>query len=380
MKLALFEDRFSGIAGAQENLLILGEGLIAQGHEVKLFTNADGALAQAAHERGVRAAIVPADERTRHLQRSMARPSEALSTARSVARFSRDLGLALKAFNPDVVLASAVRSALYVGLSRPIHRAPLYLFAQNSVPLGVLGLPSAVLASKILLISQPCERSFPSWSRRLLAKKSSVLHSGRDPQHWRRDSHGVRAGDGPVHLLTLCSIVKRKGVHDHLEAVHTLVAEGCDLELTIGGADRGPREYCAAVRQRVVTDDLPVTFVDWLDDPRPLLEAADIFVLASYDEGLPGVLLEAMAYELPCVSTNAGGSADAVAHETSGLVVPVGSPDDLADAIRRLIRSQDERHQFGRSGRGIFEQRFTVKDFVEGFLDHVPSELVSVST
>ena len=375
MKLAIFEDRYSGIAGAQENLLILGEGLVAQGHEVTLFTNSDHALAAGARERGLGTVVVEGDSRTLHLQRSMAKPTKILFTLRSIASYSWRLGQAIRAFSPDLVLASAVRSALFVGLSRPLHRAPLYLFAQNSVPLGILGLPSALLSRKILLIADACERSFPGWSRPLVRRRSEVLHSGRDPKHWNRGS-GVHSEQlpepsGAVRLLTLCSIVTRKGVHDLIDAVQILVDEGADIELVIGGADRGPREYCQAVREAVVKQSLPVRFTDWVDDPRPLLQQAEVFVLASYDEGLPGVLIEAMSYSLPCVTTNAGGAAEAVEDGKTGFVVPVGEPVELANALRKLVESSELRSRLGLEGRRSFEKKFTSSQYVDRFLELV---------
>ena len=72
-------------------------------------------------------------------------------------------------------------------------------------------------------------------------------------------------------------------------------------------------------------------------DPIPWLAAADVFVLPSIVEGLPGALIEAMAAGLPCVVSDIPGNRELVRHEETGLLVPIKQPEALAIAIESLL-------------------------------------------
>jgi glycosyltransferase involved in cell wall biosynthesis len=80
-----------------------------------------------------------------------------------------------------------------------------------------------------------------------------------------------------------------------------------------------------------------VVFTGHTDDPLPYLAAGDIFVLPSLAEGLPGVLIEAMAAGLPCIATDIPGNRELVRNGETGSLVPVGSPEALAHAIRIML-------------------------------------------
>ena len=87
------------------------------------------------------------------------------------------------------------------------------------------------------------------------------------------------------------------------------------------------------------------------DDIRAEYERADIFCLPSFAEGLPVVLLEAMAMELPVVATHVMAVPELVEHGVSGLLVAPARPDLLADALELLIDAPDERASMGATGR-----------------------------
>jgi glycosyltransferase involved in cell wall biosynthesis len=86
------------------------------------------------------------------------------------------------------------------------------------------------------------------------------------------------------------------------------------------------------------------------DVPR-LLQAADVLVLSSHDEGLPYVVLEAMAVGLPVVATRVGGLEEAVQDGRTGLLVPPGSATALAGALRSILDGPDRSKAYGEAGR-----------------------------
>jgi len=80
-----------------------------------------------------------------------------------------------------------------------------------------------------------------------------------------------------------------------------------------------------------------VIFTGIVEEVSSYLQCADIFVLPSSTEGLSNSLLEAMSCGLPSVATTVGGATDAIEHEVSGLLVPPDSPQNLKDALLRLL-------------------------------------------
>src|SRR2546423_244617 len=97
------------------------------------------------------------------------------------------------------------------------------------------------------------------------------------------------------------------------------------------------------------------------DSIRGFYERADLFCLPSFIEGLPVVLIEAMAMRLPVVATRVGGIPELVEDGTEGLLVAPGRADELAAAIARLARDPDLRVQMGEAGRRKVEMEFDVE-------------------
>ncbi len=90
-----------------------------------------------------------------------------------------------------------------------------------------------------------------------------------------------------------------------------------------------------------------------------LLPNADLFVLPSFTEGLPNVVLEASASALPVVATAVGGTPEVVADGKTGLLIPAGDPEKLAARIIELLADEPRRRCFGEAGRAFVAEHFT---------------------
>ena len=97
-------------------------------------------------------------------------------------------------------------------------------------------------------------------------------------------------------------------------------------------------------------------FTGLQSDVESWLGAADVYALASHEEGLSNALLEAMASGLPDVSTRVSGVRETVEEVGAGLVVDVGQKDQLADALTRLTNDSSLRSQMGRAGRTVIRR------------------------
>jgi glycosyltransferase involved in cell wall biosynthesis len=89
--------------------------------------------------------------------------------------------------------------------------------------------------------------------------------------------------------------------------------------------------------------------------------AADVFCLPSFGEGVPVVLMEAMASGVPVVATAVGGVPELVEHGVTGLLAPPGRADALADALMRLAGDADLRRRLAAAGRARVEEEFDLE-------------------
>jgi glycosyltransferase involved in cell wall biosynthesis len=121
-----------------------------------------------------------------------------------------------------------------------------------------------------------------------------------------------------------------------------------------------------AVVERLVRDGGldRVRFLGTVADARTLYPGFDVLVSASDAEGLPNVVLEGAAAGLPIVATAAGGTGEIVVDGQTGLLVPVGDPDRLADAVLRVLGDHDLGDRLGGAARDHAVAAFGVDRFV----------------
>jgi L-malate glycosyltransferase len=94
-------------------------------------------------------------------------------------------------------------------------------------------------------------------------------------------------------------------------------------------------------------------------DAKLLIAGLDIFVLPSLHEGIPYVLLEAMAAHKPVVCSNVGGVPEVVEHQHDGILVQPKDPYGLCQAIKELLAKRDHREFLGKNARTKVEQYFS---------------------
>ncbi|MFQ5798193.1 MAG: glycosyltransferase family 4 protein [Bacteroidota bacterium] len=141
-----------------------------------------------------------------------------------------------------------------------------------------------------------------------------------------------------------------KGHEDFLEAMTILRAKFPKVRaLIVGEASLGEHAYEAQIQQRAKESGLDrlVTFTGFRRDIPAIMASFDIFVFPSHAEAFGDVVIEAMAMGKPVVSSNCDGVADIVLHGQTGLQVPPGSPEALANAIESLIEDEPRRRELG---------------------------------
>ncbi len=147
----------------------------------------------------------------------------------------------------------------------------------------------------------------------------------------------------------------RKGLTYLLQALRKIQREYSNTVLLVVG-DGEERRNLEMIAKK---SEIRAVFAGWQKDVLPYYAVMDVFVLPSLFEGLPNVMLEAMAMEKPLVATDVGANPDLVADGRNGFLVSVRDHEQIASALKRLIENPDLRKSMGVTNRRIVEKFFS---------------------
>jgi glycosyltransferase involved in cell wall biosynthesis len=192
-----------------------------------------------------------------------------------------------------------------------------------------------------------------------------TLHNGLDRERLLRDRHPRTSVRDEVVILLLGTVCRRKGQIDLVDALDRLDARHLEGIRCFIVGDR-PGEYSGRLHDRLrrardITRDR-ITVVPETPEVGPYLGGADIFVCTSRLECYPRVILEAMAYGLPIVTTPVFGIREQVKEEVNALFYEPGDVEGLADGIARLLDDPALRRRMGRESPEVLR---TLTDFDE---------------
>jgi glycosyltransferase involved in cell wall biosynthesis len=225
-------------------------------------------------------------------------------------------------------------------------------------------------AKKIILLS----KSLNSRTRKLGVAdgKVVVIPSGVDctrfdprrPEVMRkaaelRNDFGISQEDVVVGFVG--RLVPAKGLLYLLAAIRQIKPEFPNVVVLIVGD--GPQK--AELQGKARDLNLRTVFTGYQIETPPYYALMDVFVLPSFFEGLPGVVLEALAMEKTVVATNVGGTSDIVVDGENGFLVPTRDAERVASALKKLIADKSLRVKMGKVGREMVQRGFLWDDIVD---------------
>lgn len=187
-------------------------------------------------------------------------------------------------------------------------------------------------------------------------KKIHIIRCGIDPQGDYSKAIKNSTKTPYLKILAVGQLAKRKGFHVLIEACYTLRQQGLQFECTIIGG--GPEEKNLRHQVLALAVDDIVTLAGALPQEKVVryYRDADIFVLPSVivengqRDGIPVVLMEAMAWRLPVISTTVSGIPELIEAGKTGLLVPPEDAQALTQSIVKLAQSVELRTQLGEAG------------------------------
>lgn len=274
----------------------------------------------------------------------------------------------LRAFQPGAVCANGAYALLACVFAAKIARVPLVWFEHNNKPLPderlvrwlLQQVRCAVVVSRML--EDQFTRLVPASPEKII-----LIHNGADGEQFDAAKHkaaAVRAefgwGTEARVIGTVARLAPEKNISLVLDAAQKILAEMPDVKFLLVGD--GPLRV--ALQDRVAADAAlrrACVFTGQRNDVARLLQALDIFVLASNAEAFPLAIIEAMAAGLAVIATDVGGVREAVIHDETGWLVPSGDVDALTKALLALLRDEKKRRLFGAHARTRAEQAFTLE-------------------
>jgi glycosyltransferase involved in cell wall biosynthesis len=227
------------------------------------------------------------------------------------------------------------------------HGSEFRLFYANLSPIIKKLLGWVLFRCSRLIVLSESWKSFYTTNLGLTAKQVIVLPNpvqlpAQIPS--RLETHQVK-------FLFLGRIGQRKGAFDLIKAFATLSAEQKSCSSLILAGDGDLEQASQLIKNLNLTNQ--ITLPGWVNTEQrdALLAKANVFVLPSYNEGLPMALLEAMGWGLPVITTPVGGIPEVVNSSENGLLINPGDIRQLSEAMKSLIENRNLRLDLGNNAR-----------------------------
>jgi glycosyltransferase involved in cell wall biosynthesis len=200
----------------------------------------------------------------------------------------------------------------------------------------------------------------------IAAEKVTTIDNGIDLSPFSSATPTLQKQDGRLLIGAVGRLVSQKGMDYFLRAARAALAANPELNFVIvgDGPDRGKLEQLA----KELAIDTKVTFAGSRADMPGVYASLDLFVLASLDEGMPMVVLEALASSRPVIATDVGAVQKLIHVGKTGMLVPPANVQALTQAILDLARNPNLRDQLGRQGKALVETQYSSAAMTQKYL------------
>jgi glycosyltransferase involved in cell wall biosynthesis len=291
----------------------------------------------------------------------------------------------MKGERVDIVHSQGARADFFARMAAKLARVP---FVVSTVPMPVEGFDvnpirkfiytvfnrfSERFVDRFMVVSDALEKMMIE-KHRIDPQKVVKIYNGIEKDEYcrpdkeiayRRSSFRKKSdlGENVPVIGVIGRLVWQKGFKYFIGAIPDVLKEFKDAKFLLVG--EGKLEDELKVKSKKLKLEDKIIFTGFMDDIRDVLASIDILVIPSLQEGLPVVLLEAMAMKKPIVAANIEGIMEILENSVSGLLVPPRDIKALAEAVIDLLKHEDKANQMGLAARRVVEERFGVDIMVQ---------------
>ena len=161
------------------------------------------------------------------------------------------------------------------------------------------------------------------------------------------------------YIMFVGHIAREKGLFDLVEAGRHVCGKNNDITFIIAGKGRDLNKLKRKIKKLKLHHKFIILGQVSKDRLVKLYQNAALFVLPSYHEGIPTVLLEAMSCGIPVIATDVRGNRDVISSGENGILVPPRAPKKLAESILYVLGDEKLRERIGKNARKTIEEKYT---------------------
>jgi len=163
-------------------------------------------------------------------------------------------------------------------------------------------------------------------------------------------------------------IVKDKGINELVSSFDKLSKDFDDISLLLVGNYEDNLDPISEKSKKIIKENQNIIEAGYQSDIRSFLASSDCFILPTYREGFPNVVLQASSMELPCIVTNINGCNEIINHDKNGLIVEPKSEDELYLAMKRFLEDKDLVKTLAQNSRNNIVEKYDRKQFFKYLL------------
>ncbi|MBU0533482.1 MAG: glycosyltransferase [Candidatus Omnitrophica bacterium] len=349
----------ANLLGARRSLLILLENLDKEKYfPIVLCPKKDGELIKALEEKGIRTEIL----RLRNWRK--------IRNIRFIPSLIYSLVKLIKKEKINLIHCNEFWVNPYGVISAKITCIPCITHIRTSLDIKKIKNYLLAYSDKLITVSNETRKPIEKFPK--IFAKTTTVYNGVDIKDFNPNIKGdyvkkeLNIAPEEIVIGTIGQLYPDKGQKTFIQAASIVLKTYPATKFFIVGEAKKER-YKTQLQDLV--DKLgikdKVIFTDNRNDIPQILASIDIFALPTLKEGFARVIIEAMACAKPVIATRVGGNSEAVVDKMSGFLIPVNSPDVLAQKIIELIQDEDKRKSMGSIGRERVVNNFSLEHYVK---------------
>lgn len=177
----------------------------------------------------------------------------------------------------------------------------------------------------------------------------------------------VKWNNEEVRVLFLGVLLKRKGIYELIDGIKILrddnSIENKNIKFILAGSGPEEKEIKSLIKNYKLESF--VEMVGWINDneKEEFISSSQIFILPSYNEGLPMAILEAMSYGVPVISTDVGSISEVVINDYTGVLIKKSDSKLISEAIKELIKDKKIWEKYSHSCKKIINDKFNDEEY-----------------